>query len=169
MSTSPSSPTLGLRHAVLWESDPAASARFYEQALGLEIKAEMGDAVFMSSPGSATDHDLGLFRTADPTPPPSRGLGLYHLAWEVATLAELDTARERLSRMGALVGASNHHVSRSLYAKDPDGIEFKVMWEILVDQLTDGGPTTKPLDLDAAIAEFGADSPGRGASERTGA
>lgn len=156
-------PTLGLRHAVLWVSDPTASAAFYEKALGLEIKNDLGNAVFMSSPGSATDHDLGLFRTADPQPRPPQGLGLYHLAWEVATLDELRQARARLTEMGALVGESNHHVSRSLYAQDPDGIEFEVMWEVPLDRVTDGGAMTAPLDLDAAEAEFGATTPGRGA------
>jgi len=156
-------PTLGLRHAVLWVSDPSASAAFYQNALGIEIKNDMGNAVFMSSPGSDTDHDLGLFRAADPQPRPPRGLGLYHLAWEVATLSELRSARARLIEMGAFVGESDHHTSRSLYAQDPDGIEFEVMWEVPLDRVTDGGAVTAPLDLDAADAEFGADTPGRGA------
>ena len=55
-------PTLGLRHAVLWVSDPTASAEFYADVLGLETKFASPDAVFMASPSSLTDHDLGLFR-----------------------------------------------------------------------------------------------------------
>lgn len=164
MSDAATRPTLGLRHAVLWVSDPAASAVFYARALGLVTKADLGDAVFMSSPGSATDHDLGLFRAADTTPPTARSIGLYHLSWEVATLEELAQARDRLSAMGALVGASNHGVSRSLYARDPDGIEFEVMWELPLDRVDDDTAFTAPLHLDAAIAEFGATTPGRGAS-----
>lgn len=155
-------PTLGLRHAVLWVSDPAASAAFYRAALGLVVKNDLGEAVFMTSPGSATDHDLGLFRAADGTPRPPRGIGLYHLAWEVATLDELVAARARLSELGALVGESDHGVSRSLYAQDPDGIEFEIMWEVPADRATDDAAMTAPLDLDAAIAEFGASTPGRG-------
>lgn len=165
MSDTPVRPTLGLRHAVLWVTDPAASARFYEQALGLVTKADLGDAVFMSSPGSATDHDLGLFRAAIVSPPPHRQLGLYHVAWEVATLEELEAARDRLTEMGALVGASNHGVSRSLYAQDPDGIEFEIMWEVPLDRVEDDTAFTAPLDMDAAIAEFGATTPGRGAAQ----
>ena len=34
--------TLGMRHAVLWVSDPQVSAAFYEEALGLEIKERTG-------------------------------------------------------------------------------------------------------------------------------
>ena len=36
--------------------------------------------------------------------------------------------RERLLGLGALVGESDHGVSKSLYAHDPDGIEFEVLW-----------------------------------------
>jgi hypothetical protein len=37
------------------------------------------------------------------------------------------------------------------------------MWEVPLDRVTDGGAMTAPLDLDAAEAEFGATTPGRGA------
>lgn len=157
-------PTLGLRHAVLWVTDPQASARFYEQALGLTVKNDMGNLVFMTSPGSATDHDLGLFQAASPTPPMPRGVGMYHLSWEVATLGELVAARDRLVELGAYGGESDHLVSRSIYARDPDGLEFEVMWEVPLDLLDSDETTTRPLDLDAAIERFGVDTPGRGAA-----
>ena len=161
--TQPTTPTIGLRHAVLWVSDPAASAAFYAEALGLVTKDVMGDAVFMSSPGSATDHDLGLFRAAVAQQPAARQIGMYHLSWEVATLAELRAARERLRTLGAYVGENNHGVSRSVYAQDPDGLEFEIMWEVPVELLADDEPSNIPLDLDADDARFGADAPGRGA------
>lgn len=154
--------TRGMRHAVLWVGDPAASAAFYEQALGLETKKQMGDAVFMSSPDSGTDHDLGLFKASGPGAD-QRGVGLYHIAWEVGTLAELVDAKARLSDMGALVGENNHGVSRSLYCQDPDGIEFEIMWEVPLDLLDDDAPSNIPLDLEADIARWGADRSSRGA------
>lgn len=156
-------PTIGLRHAVLWVSDPAASAAFYTEALGLVTKDVMGDAVFMTSPGSGTDHDLGLFPAAVSERPAARQIGMYHLSWEVATLAELRAARERLRQMGAYVGENNHGVSRSVYAQDPDGLEFEVMWEVPEALLAADEPSNVPLDLDADDARFGAESPGRGA------
>ena len=36
--------------------------------------------------------------------------------------------RERLIEAGALVGQSDHGPNKSLYARDPDGLEFEVMW-----------------------------------------
>jgi len=155
--------TLGLRHAVLWVDDPRQSAAFYTEALGLEVKNSSDDAVFMSSPDSATDHDLGLFR-ADARAGGPRNVGLYHIAWEVETLADLVAAKERLGRMGALVGENNHGMSRSLYCQDPDGIEFEVMWELPLDLYDENDPSNVPLDLDADIARWGADRPGRGAA-----
>lgn len=155
--------TLGLRHAVLWVSDPHASADFYQQALGLVVQSDLGSAVFMTSPRSATDHDLGLFEAGSDVPRIPRGIGMYHLAWEVGTLAELVNARERLAALGALTGESDHGVSRSLYAQDPDGLEFEVMWEVPESEAADESLKTERLDIDASIAKYGADRPGRGA------
>jgi catechol-2,3-dioxygenase len=154
---------LGLRHAVLWVSDPKASARFYEAALGLEVKFENDQAVFMSSPKSATDHDLGLFRAKDSGASP-QDIGLYHLAWEVATLGELAETKQRLADMGALVGENNHGVSRSLYCHDPDGIEFEIMWELPIELWDPSDPSNVPLDLEVDIARWGRDRAGRGLS-----
>lgn len=154
-----------MRHAVLWVTDPAASAEFYGRALGLETKTVAGDAVFMSSPDSETDHDLGLFKAVKATDSATapRQVGLYHIAWEVGTLQELADAHQRLTTMGALVGENNHGVSRSLYCKDPDGIEFEIMWEVPLDLLEPDAPSNIPLDLEADIARWGADRLGRGA------
>ncbi len=157
--------TLGMRHAVLWVSDPAASARFYAEALGLEVKHDSERAVFMASPDSATDHDLGLFKSDDPAEgdgDTKNGVGLYHIAWELGTLAELAEAKVRLQGLGALVGENNHGVSRSLYCHDPDGIEFEIMWELPLDLYDPDDPSNVPLDLDADIERWGADRPGRG-------
>ena len=158
--------TLGIRHAVLWVKDPEASARFYNQALGLEVVKRYGTAVFMASPDSNTDHDLGLFDAAGEGAPP-RHVGLYHVAWEVATLAELAEAKTRLAEMGVLVGENNHGVSRSLYCHDPDGIEFEVMWEVPIELYEEGAPSNIPLDLEADMARWGANRPGRGAQPAT--
>ncbi len=159
--------TLGMRHAVLWVSDPDRSAEFYRRALGLEEVNRFPGAVFLSSPRSATDHDLGLFQAKGPQPA-NQSVGLYHIAWEVETLTDLAEAKERLAEMGALVGENNHGMSRSLYCQDPDGIEFEVMWEVPAELYDPDEPANVPLDLEADMARFGADSPGRGGSGTNG-
>src|SRR5262249_22016963 len=115
-----------LNHAVLYVHDLAAAVGFYTEALGFEVRSQLADrAAFLRASGSANDHDLGLFALDGAAPIPREAaprVGLYHLAWEVGTLAELEGARRRLADRGALVGASDHRVSKSLYAKDPSGI-----------------------------------------------
>jgi catechol-2,3-dioxygenase len=85
---------------------------------------------------------------------------LYHLAWEVGSLADLADTRTRLIEAGALVGESDHRVSKSLYAKDPCGIEFEVLWRVPAEdwdaEMAKGGMTV-PLDWDATLTHWGPD------------
>ena len=154
-----------LNHAVLYVSDAGRSATFYGEVLGLHPAATMGDgaAMFLRAEDSPNDHDLGLFTIGDGAPASGRGIGLYHLAWEVETLDDLMTVRERLLERGALVGASDHGATKSLYGHDPDGIEFEVMWQVPLDQWEASGGTigTEPLDIDAELARYGASTPSR--------
>ena len=153
-------PVRRLNHAVLYVRDLAATVSFYRETLGFEIRQEMpGQAAFLRAPESANDHDLGLFQIgAAAGPADGPRVGLYHLAWEVGTLADLADAREKLAAAGALVGQSDHRVSKSLYAKDPDGIEFEVMWRVPAEdweqEMSQGGMIA-PLDLDEARARWG--------------
>ncbi|MGH3398796.1 MAG: VOC family protein [Streptosporangiaceae bacterium] len=152
-------PVRRLNHAVLYVRDLAATVPFYRETLGFEVRMEIpGRAAFLRAPGSSNDHDLGLFEVADGAIPGGQYLGLYHLAWEVGTLAELAQTRDRLAAAGALVGASDHRVSKSLYAKDPSGIEFEVMWRVPAEdweQETREGAMIAPLDLEAELARWG--------------
>jgi catechol-2,3-dioxygenase len=148
-----------LNHAVLYVRDVDASVNFYTSTLGFEVAMEIpGRAAFLKAQNTANDHDLGLFAVPDGQLPDGQYLGLYHLAWEVGTLAELADVRERLASRGALVGASDHRVSKSLYAKDPSGIEFEVLWRVPAEDWereTASGSMTRPLDLEAEIARWG--------------
>ena len=143
-----------LNHAVLYVTDAKVSAEFYIDVLGFE-PAHMGDTtVFLRADGSDNDHDLGLFSVGPRSAAP-HSVGLYHLAWQVHTLEDLVALRARLVQAGSLVGESDHGVSKSLYAKDPDGIEFEMMWAVpRVDWPTDIG--VWPLDLDASLERWAA-------------
>jgi catechol-2,3-dioxygenase len=148
-----------LNHAVLYVSDLARVVEFYRYALGFEVRTEIpGRAAFLRAPESANDHDLGLFEVGDAARPRNPYVGLYHLAWEVGTLAELAEIRVRLADRGALVGASDHRVSKSLYARDPSGIEFEVMWRVPAEEWEremQSGQMTAPLDLERELARWG--------------
>lgn len=164
-------PVRRLNHAVLYVGDLAATVDFYRYVLGFEVRIEIpGQAAFLRAQGSANDHDLGLFAVPGAQAPAGRYLGLYHLAWEVGTLAELAQTRARLVERGALVGASDHRVSKSLYAKDPSGIEFEVMWRVPADhweQETASGSMIQPLDLEAELARWGSQVTGAAAGSVT--
>ncbi len=152
-------PVRRLNHAVLYVRDLAATVDFYTGALGFEVRLQIpGRAAFLRAPGSANDHDLGLFSVPDGQAPAGSYLGLYHLAWEVGTLAELAEVRDRLAERDALVGASDHRVSKSLYAKDPSGIEFEVMWRVPAEdweQEMASGAMIGPLDLEGELSRWG--------------
>jgi catechol-2,3-dioxygenase len=165
-------PVSRLNHAVLYVRDLAATVVFYQATLGFEVRTEIpGRAAFLSAPGTLNDHDLGLFAVPDAAAPPDGpAVGLYHLAWEVGTLGELAEARDRLAERGALVGASDHRVSKSLYAKDPNGIEFEVMWRVPAQDWateTAGGSMIAPLDLDGELARWGNQATGAAAGSVT--
>jgi catechol-2,3-dioxygenase len=151
---------LRLNHAVLYVRDASAAAEFYGRVFGFEeVAREFGDqAVFMRSPLAENHHDLGLFSVGPAAPRPPRGsTGLYHLAWEVATIEALAAAADELTAAGALGGASDHGVSKSLYGHDPDGNEFEIMWAVPKEAWGEDERrgVIRPLDMQRELARFG--------------
>ena len=164
-------PVTRLNHAVLYVRDVEITREFYEQALGFTTITHVpGQAAFFRAPASTNDHDLGAFQIGSGAGPSGAGrgsVGLYHLAWEVDTLDELARLRGVLAERGALTGASDHVTTKSLYAQDPDGLEFEVCWilpaAVLTDELLTAArtdPTPRPLDLDAERARYGGETRG---------
>ena len=140
-----------LQHLVLWVSDVERSVRFYCDVLGFEVQRRYPSAAFLIIPGTGDDHHLGLFEQAGVRPPDERVARMYHAAWEVAELSDLARARQRLLEARSLVGQSDHGTSLSLYAKDPDGLEFELFWTV-----PGGTPVgTRPLDLEAELSRRG--------------
>jgi len=151
-----------LNHAVLYVNGLAREVEFYTRTLGFEVRMEVpGRAAFLRSPCSVNDHDLGLFDIGAGHEDGQPKVGLYHLAWEVGTLAELVETREKLLEAGALVGESDHRVSKSLYAKDPSGIEFEVLWRVPLEdwdaEQSLAGGYTVPLDWDRTLTRWAPD------------
>lgn len=164
-------PITRLNHAVLYVRDAARSAAFYTEVLGfrrVDMTPEgFTGAVFLQAPASDNDHDLGLFEVGPDAGPSAAGrsaVGLYHLAWEVDTLAELERVRAVLAERGALVGSSDHGTTKSLYARDPDGLEFEVAWLVPADRIDEATLAARkqirPLDLDREQQRYGAATAG---------
>ena len=151
-----------LNHAVLYVRDVARTIDFYENALGFRVISAFPGGAFFQAPGSTNDHDLGVFEIGSQAAPSTAGrgsVGLYHLAWEVETLDDLERLAHVLSDRHALVGASDHGTTKSLYANDPDGLEFEVVWLIPAHLITADDIAKRsiigPLDLAAEIDRFG--------------
>jgi len=158
-------PVQRLNHAVLYVRELDRSVEFYTGALRFRVVNRMpGRAAFLQAEGSTNDHDLALFAIGAGAGDSTAGratVGLYHLAWEVDTLAELRRLAGVLAEHGSLVGASDHGTTKALYAHDPDGLEFEVCWLVPPDRVTPNVEVmTAPLDLDAEIARYGADTRG---------
>lgn len=152
-------PVARLNHAVLYVRDVEVAAEFYGSVFGFEVVERIpGRAVFMRAGGGENHHDLGLFSVGPAAPRPPRGAtGLYHLAWEVPTIEDLATAARELQVAGALSGATDHGVSKSLYGADPDGNEFEIMWRVPRDAWAEeeARGTMRRLDLQAEVTRWG--------------
>ena len=152
----------GMNHAVLYVRDARRQQEFYADVLGFTtIIDEPGQFVFMRAPASENHHDIAFFSIGDGAEPSAAGrrsVGMYHIAWEVPTLDELAAIRQRLVEAGALYGESDHGANKSLYAKDPDGLEFEVMWLVPAEHWGDeeNQAIIRPLDLAREQRRFAA-------------
>jgi catechol-2,3-dioxygenase len=151
-------PVARLNHAVLYVRDLDRSVEFYQKAFGFEEIGREGVMAFLRASGSSNHHDLGLMAIgADAGPPSRRNAGLYHLAWEVPAIEDLANAAAVLSEYDALTGASDHGATKSLYGKDPDGIEFEIMWLVPREQWGEyeNRGVVMPLDINRELQRFG--------------
>ena len=151
-----------LNHAVLYVNGLERTVDFYRATLGFEVRLQIpGRAAFLRAPGSANDHDLGLFeigvgrapdRPEHPGSPPGLG-GRY------------------AGRPGRDAGAAEPGSGRCWWGRATTGVQVAVRqgpercrvrglvagaaadWEA---ELSDG-EMILPLDLDAAIARWGQD------------
>ena len=148
-----------LNHAVLFVADLEGSIAFYSRAFGMTVMARepRANSAFLRLPRSGNHHDLGLFGVGAQAPRPRGGLGLYHLAWQVDTIEELEAARLTLADLDAYTGESSHGATKSVYGADPDGNEFEVMWMLPQahwGEYENAAPVER-LDLPGEVARWG--------------
>lgn len=148
-----------LNHAVLYVADLERSIAFYQAAFGVSVVARepRANAAFLRMPRSGNHHDLGLFGVGAQPPRRPRAIGLYHLAWQVDTITDLEQARMTLANLDAYTGESSHGATKSVYGKDPDGNEFEVMWMLPKDswgEYENAAPVER-LDLAAEVTRWG--------------
>lgn len=158
-----------MNHAVLYVRDAQRTYAFYRDLLGFRLVGEISQAgaLFLQAPDSTNDHDLALFTIGEGVGDSTAGrstVGLYHIAWEVQTLGDLQEIALKLADAGALVGATDHATTKALYAKDPDGLEFEVCWilpeRFLTPEVEAAKIRMRRLDLQADIERYGLDTVG---------
>ncbi len=92
-----------MNHAVLYVRDARAHKEFYSRVFGFitNIEDKNGQFVFMRAPSSNNHHDVAFFsigKNASPSNAGQKSVGLYHIAWEVETLAELEEVKKTLRK-----------------------------------------------------------------------
>jgi catechol-2,3-dioxygenase len=132
----------GIGHVGLRVTNPAASAEFYRDVLGMEIVGgsaadhPLGATAFLSSRPDEESHEIALF--ANPI--------LAHVAFKVSSLAELRSFHARIVEKNIPIKAVfNHRVSFAFYFDDPDGNMIEVYWP--TGDLSWRQPQAEPLDL----------------------
>src|SRR5215469_16068929 len=142
----------GIHHVGLRAANPAASAEFYRDVLGMRIVGgsapdhPIGATAFLSSRPDEESHEIALF--ANPA--------FAHVAFKVSSLAELRSFYARVvERNTPIKFLANHGVSFAFYFDDPDGNMIEVYWP--TGELSRSlQPQMEPLDLsqpDEALLE----------------
>ncbi len=128
MSDTPTGVPTQLGHLALRVRDVDAGEEFYTEALGLKLKNRFGPMAFLGIREDAS-HEIALFPLpADaPGPDPER-VGMYHMAWEMASFEELVALNERLKAKGARIIGYSDRQSNVMFL-DLDGNELEAIWE----------------------------------------
>ncbi len=133
-------------HVALMASDEDRSRTFYRDVLGFDISERDPDhgGTFMTL--GENFHTIDVFQNPDPgnAQQPQRGqVGLFHIAFEVGSYADLRDAYCALLDHDVEISHCTDHVSqRSIYFSDPDGNRLEIYYEMpgALERFTDDNP-----------------------------
>lgn len=117
-----------LGHIGLRVRDVPRAVAFYSEILGLDVKRAGEKVAFLGIREDAS-HELALFALGDDAPGPEDGrVGMYHMAWEMASFEDVRALNERLLARGADIAGYSDRQCNVMF-RDPDGNELEAIWE----------------------------------------
>jgi glyoxylase I family protein len=141
----PNPPTIqGLHHYAYRAKDAEETRHFYEDILGLPLY-HIIQSDHVPSTGEYCPYTHFFFRLGDGSyiaffdlgddeaalPSPNTPAWVNHIAFSVPTLADLTAMKTRLEAHGIdVIGVTDHHVFKSIYFFDPNGVRLELSYQI---------------------------------------
>jgi catechol-2,3-dioxygenase len=117
-----------LGHIALRVRDLDRAVTFYRDVMGLNLRSKHEKVAFL---GIRTDasHEIALFALPADAPGPEQDrVGMYHMAWEMASFEDLEQFHARLlAHQATITGYSPRQMN--VMFQDPDGNEIEAIWE----------------------------------------
>ena len=129
-------PEVSIGHVHLTVSNLERAVEFYRDVVGLKLRSQMGDHVAFLGIREDASHEIALFALAADAPgPEDTRVGMYHMAWEMPSFADLEKFHARLLASNARITGYSDRQSNVMFL-DPDGNELEALWEPTTEEQT---------------------------------
>ncbi len=129
MSTTAAGIPTQLGHVALRVRNLDTAVEFYRDVVGLPLRSRRGDQVAFLGIRADASHEVALFALGPDAPgPQAERVGMYHMAWEMASFEDLEAFHARLLAAHATITGYSDRQCNVMFT-DPDGNENEALWE----------------------------------------